>query len=160
MNNSAKTGKVKLYAESGALKSNEITFNIARADSVATSLEINGTADSVTVPTVTEPGTTSCAYATYTATVKDQYGEAMPGQTIAWSVTDNPGVTFNNGQLTVTNKANDGTVTITAQSGNLTATKVVTIKKDEAKVSIVKITAQDNEPPVTTIICTGSQRWE
>ena len=160
VNNSAKTGKVKLYAESGALKSNEITFNIARADSVATSLEINGTADSVTVPTVTEPGTTSCAYATYTATVKDQYGEAMPGQTIAWSVTDNPGVTFNNGQLTVTNKANDGTVTITAQSGTLTATKVVTIKKDEAKVSIVKITAQDNEPPVTTIICTGSQRLE
>ena len=160
VNNSAKTGKVKLYAESGALKSNEITFNIARADSVATSLEINGTADSVTVPTVTEPGTTSCAYATYTATVKDQYGEAMPGQTIAWSVTDNPGVTFNNGQLTVTNKANDGTVTITAQSGTLTATKVVTIKKDEAKVSIVKITAQDNEPPVTTIICTGNQRLE
>ena len=74
--------------------------------------------------------------------------------------TDNPGVTINNGQLTVTNKANAGAVTITAKSGTLTATKTVTINKDAAKVSIVKITAQDNEPPVTTIICTGSQRSE
>ena len=160
VNNTATKGTVKLYAESGALKSNEITFNIARAASVATSLTIEGSTNSVTVPTVTEPGTTNCAYATYTAKVKDQYGAEMPGQTIAWSVTENPGVTFNNGQLTVTNKANDGTVTITATSGTLTATKTVNINKAAAEVSIVKITAQDNEPPVTTIICTGSQRTE
>ena len=160
VNNSAKTGTVKLYAEIGALKSNEITFNIARETSVAKSLTIEGSADSVNVPTVTKPGTTECAYAAYTATVKDQYGEAMPGQTIAWSVTENPGVAINNGQLTVTNKATAGNVTITAKSGTLNATKTVTIKKDEAKVSIVEITAQDNEPPVTTIICTGNQRLE
>lgn len=152
--------KATLYAEGSGVKSNEITFNIARAASVPTSLTIEGSPDSVTVPTVTEPGTTNCAYATYTAKVKDQYGAEMPGQTIAWSVTENPGVTFNNGQLTVTNKANDGTVTITATSGTLTATKTVTINKAAAEVSIVKITAQDNEPPVTTIICTGSQRLE
>ena len=158
VNNTATTGTVKLYAESGALKSNEITFNIARAASVPTSLTIEGTVDSVNVPTVTEPGTTECAYAAYTATVKDQYGAEMPGQTIAWSVTDNPGVTINNGQLTVTNKATAGNVTITATSGTLTATKTVTINKDTAKETFVKITAQDNEPPVTTIICTGSQR--
>lgn len=152
--------KAILYAESGALKSNEITFNIARAASVATSLTIEGSIDSVNVPTVTEPGTTKCAYAAYTAKVKDQYGEAMPGQTIAWSVTENPGVTINNGQLTVTNKATAGNVTITAKSGTFTATKTVTINKDTAKETFVKITAQDNEPPVTTIICTGSQRLE
>ena len=92
--------------------------------------------------------------------MKDQYGEEMNGQMIEWSVTSNPGVTINNGQLTVTNKATAGNVTITAKSGTLTATKTVTINKDAAKVSIVKITAQDNEPPVTTIICTGSQRLE
>ena len=160
VNNAAKTGTVKLYATSGALESNKITFNIAREASVATSLTIEGSADSVTVPTVTEPGTTSCAYATYTAKVKDQYGEVMDGQTIAWSVTDNPGVTINNGQLTVTNAATAGSVTITAKSGNLTATKPVTIHKDAAKVSIVRITAQEGETPVTTIICTGSQRLE
>ena len=158
--NDAKTGTVKLYATSGALKSNEITFNIARAASVATSLTIEGSADSVTVPTVTEPGTTECADAAYTAKVLDQYGEEMTGQTIAWSVTDNPGVTINNGQLTVTNKADAGTVTITATSGTLTATKTVTINKDPATVSIVRITAQGGETPVTTIICTGSQRLE
>lgn len=160
VNNTATTGTVKLYAESGALKSNEITFNIARAASVPTSLTIEGTVDSVNVPTVTEPGTTKCEYASYTAIVKDQYGAKMDGQTIVWSVTENPGVTINNGQLTVTNKATAGTVTITVKSGTLTATKDVTINKAAAEVSIVKITAQDNEPPVTTIICTGSQRSE
>lgn len=160
VNNTATTSTVKLYAESGGVKSNEITFNIARAASVPTSLTIEGSIDSVNVPTVTEPGTTNCAYAAYTATVKDQYGAEMTGQTIVWSVTENPGVTINNGQLTVTNKADAGTVTITAKSGALTATKTVNINKDAAKVSIVKITAQDNKPPVTIITCTGSQRLE
>lgn len=160
VNNTATTSTVKLYAESGGVKSNEITFNIARETSVAKSLTIEGSIDSVTVPTVTEPGTTNCAYAAYTATVKDQYGAEMTGQTIVWSVTENPGVTINNGQLTVTNKADAGTVTITAKSGALTATKTVNINKDAAKVSIVKITAQDNKPPVTIITCTGSQRLE
>lgn len=160
VNNTATTSTVKLYAESGALKSNEITFNIARAASVATSLTIEGSADSVNVPTVTEPGTTSCEYASYTAKVKDQYGAEMTGQTIEWSFTEKPGVTFNNGQLTVTNKADAGTVTITAKSGTFTETKTVNINKAAAEVSIVKITAQDNKPPVTTIICTGNQRLE
>lgn len=160
VNNTATTSTVKLYAESGGVKSNEITFNIARETSVAKSLTIEGSINSVNVPTVTEPGTTECAYAAYNATVKDQYGAEMPGQTIAWSVTDNPGVTFNNGQLTVTNKATAGDVTITAKSGTLTATKDVTINKDTAKETFVKITAQDNEPPVTIITCTGTQRLE
>lgn len=160
VNNTATTSTVKLYAEGSGVKSNEITFNIARAASVPTSLTIEGTVDSVTVPTVTEPGTTRCEYANYTAKVKDQYGQEMPGETIAWSVTENPGVAINNGQLTVTNKATAGDVTITVKSGTLTATKTVTINKDTATVSIVKITAQDNKPPVTTIICTGSQRTE
>ena len=160
VNNTATNGTVKLYAEIGAVKSNEITFNIARAASVPTSLEINVTPDSVNVPTVTEPGTTSSAYATYTATVKDQYGQEMPGETIEWSFPEKPGVTFNNGQLTVTNKADAGTVTITAKSGAFTETKTVTINKDTAKETFVKITAQGGATPVTTIICTGSQRLE
>ena len=160
VNNNAKTGSLKLYAESGGVTSNEITFNIAREASVPTSLTIEGSADSVDVPTVTEPGTTACAYASYTATVKDQYGDKMDGQTFEWSVTDNPGVTINNGQLTVTNKATAGNVTITVKSGTFIETKAVTINKDTAKVSIVKITAQDGEPPVTIITCTGSQRLE
>ena len=124
--NDATTCTATVYAEGSGVKSNEITFNIARAASVATSLTLNGSADSVTVPTVTEPGTTKCEYATYTATVKDQYGQEMPGETITWSITGNLGVTINNGQLIVTNKATDDDVTITAKSGALTATKNVT----------------------------------
>ncbi len=153
-------GTVKLHAESGGVKSNEITFNIARAASVPTLLTIEGSVDSVNVPTVTKLGTTECAYAAYDAIVKDQYGEAMTGQTIEWSFTAKPGVTFNNGQLTVTNTADAGTVTITAKSGTFNATKTVTINKAAPKETFVRITAQDNEPPVTTIICTGSQRSE
>ena len=42
VNNTATKGTVKLYAESGGVKSNEITFNIARETSVATSLTIDG----------------------------------------------------------------------------------------------------------------------
>ena len=152
--------KAILYAEGSGVKSNEITFNIARAASVPTSLTIEGTVDSVNVPTVTEPGTTECAYASYTATVKDQYGEAMDGQTIVWSVTENPGVTINNGQLTVTNKATAGDVTITVKSGTLSDNKNVTINKAAAEVSIVKITGQGGATPVTIITCTGTQRLE
>ena len=158
--NNATKGTVKLHAESGGVKSNEITFNIARAASVPTLLTIEGSVDSVNVPTVTKLGTTECAYAAYDAIVKDQYGEAMTGQTIEWSFTAKPGVTFNNGQLTVTNTADAGTVTITAKSGTFNATKTVTINKAAPKETFVRITAQDNEPPVTTIICTGSQRSE
>ena len=161
VNNAATTCTVKLHAESGALKSNEITFNITRATSVANSLTIEGTADSVTVPAVTEPGTTNSADATYTATVKDQYGAVIPNPNVEWNVTDATGVSIDdNGKLTVTNKATGGTVTITATSGTLSATKTVTINKDTPKETFVKITAQDNEPPVTLIICTGSQRLE
>ena len=152
VNNSAKTGTVKLYAESGGVKSNEITFNIAREDSVATTLTIEGSADSVNVPTVTKPGTTECAYAAYDAIVKDQYGEAMTGQTIAWSVTENPGVAINNGQLTVTNKATAGNVTITAKSGTLNATKNVTINKDTAKATLVEIYDQVGGTPETRLL--------
>ncbi len=158
--NDATTCTATVYAEGSGVKSNEITFNITREDSVAKSLTIEGTIDSVNVPTVSEPGTTKCEYAAYTAKVLDQYGTEMTGKTIEWSVTENPGVTINNGQLTVTNKADAGTVTITAKSGTLTATKTVTINKDEAKVSIVKITAQGGATPVTIITCTGSQRSE
>ena len=160
VNNTATTCTIKLYAEIGEVKSNKITFHIAREASVANSLTIEGTADSVTVPTVTEPGTTKCEYAAYTAKVKDQYGQVMTGETVTWNVTGNPGVTINNGQLTVTNKATGDNVTITAKSGTLTATKDVTINKAAAEVSIVKITAQGGATPVTIITCTGSQRSE
>ena len=157
VNSDAKTCTVKLYATSGGVKSNEITFNIAREASVAKSLTIEGTADSVNVPTVTEPGTTRCEYATYTAKVKDQYGAEMTGETIEWSVTENPGVTFNNGQLTVTNKANADTVTITATSGTLSATKDVTINKEPAKDTFVEICNQVGEDPETSLLIpTGS----
>ncbi len=152
VDNTAQNGTVKVIAKYGTVTSNPVAFTIKRAASVATSLTINGSADSVNVPTVTEPGTTRCAYASYTAKVKDQYGEVMDGQTIEWSVTDKPGVTFNNGQLTVTNKADAGTVTITAKSGTFTETKPVTINKEPAKATLVEIYDQVGGTPETRLL--------
>ena len=158
--NAATTCKATLYAESGALKSNEITFNITREESKPSVVTITG-ADSMNVPIVHAPGADGWNHEDYTAEVKDQYGAVIPNPSVEWSVTDATGVSINaDGKLTVSNKANAGAVTITAKSGDASGTKTVTINKPEAKETFVKITAQDNEPPVTTIICTGSQRLE
>ena len=159
VNNTATTCTVKLHAESGTLKSNEITFNIAREASVAKSLTIEGSADSVNVPTVSKPGTTECAYAAYTAKVKDQYGAEVTGQTIEWNVTRKDtsesatGVSIDdNGKLTVTNKADAGPVTITAKSGDASKTKDVTINKEVAKATLVEIYDQGGEAPETSLL--------
>ena len=161
VNNAATTCTVKLHAESGALKSNEIIFNIIREESKPSVVTITG-ADSMNVPIVHAPGADGWNHEDYTATVKDQYGAVIPNPSVEWSVTDATGVSIDNttGKLTVSNKANAGTVTITATSGDATNTKTVTINKAAAKETFVKITAQDNEPPVTLIICTGSPRLE
>ena len=161
VNNTAETCTVKLYAEGSGVKSNEITFNITREESKPYLVTITGV-DSMNVPIVHAPGADGWDHKTYTAEVKDQYNNVISNPSVEWSVTGAIGVSIDKttGKLTVSNKANAGPVTITATSGALTATKTVTINKATPKETFVKITAQDNEPPVTTIICTGSQRLE
>ena len=157
--NAATACTATLYAEGSGLKSNEITFNIDRATSVATSLTIEGTIDSVNVPTVSEPGADGWEHKTYTAEVKDQYNNVISNPSVEWSVTGATGVSIDKttGKLTVSNKANAGTVTITAKSGTLSATKTVTINKDEAKATLVEIFDQAGEGPKNSIhIPTGT----
>ena len=126
-----------------------------------TGITIDNTTLTVAVPKA-EPNMEQKAELPLTAKVNYDDGT---DETVAasWSFVDPKpeGVDIEaDGKLTVTNKADAGTVTITATSGTLTANKDVTINKDAEKVSIVKITAQDGEPPVTIITCTGSQRLE
>ena len=138
--NNAETGTVELYAKSGALKSNRITFNITREESKPYLVTITG-ADSMNVPIVHAPGADGWEHKTYTAEVKDQYNNVISNPSVAWSVTGATGVSIDDttGKLTVSNKANAGPVTITAKSGDATGTKPVTINKPEAKATLVEI---------------------
>ena len=161
VDNDATTGTVNLYATIGALKSNPITFNITREESKPKLVTITG-ADSMNVPIVHAPGADGWEHKTYTAEVKDQYNHVISNPSVEWSVSGATGVSIdkNTGELTVSNKASAGAVTITAKSGDATDTKTVTINKAAEEISFVKITAQEGEPPVTIITCTGSQRLE
>lgn len=61
----------------------------------------------------------------YTATVYDQYGAEMPGQTIVWSENKQSVEISQSGLLTVKASAFPGNVTITATVGTVSGTKTV-----------------------------------
>ena len=105
---------------------------------------------------------TGTATATYTATVKDQYGAEMSGQTVTWSVVDgngyaqNPvGVNLNEstGALTVTSAAAGNTFAppegtkkiyyIQATCGSASDTTTLTLTREAATVTTLKITGSD-----------------
>ena len=158
--NDAKTGTVKLYVTSGALKSNEITFNIIRETSKVTSVRVNAPEYIMNVPKVTEPGTLNQAYQQFEAAkVLDQYGQEMTGQTVTWNVANDAGNSVtgvsidNNGLLTVTNEAPAITVYVTATCLGIESNKSkVTINKEPAKATLVEICDQVGEAPETSLI--------
>ena len=151
--NAATTCTATLYAESGGLKSNEITFNITREESKPYLVTITG-ADSMNVPIVHAPGADGWNHETYTAEVKDQYNNVISNPGVEWSVTGATGVSIDNttGKLTVSNKAKAGPVTITAKSGDASGNKTVTINKDVAKATLVEICDQAGEGPETSLL--------
>ena len=151
--NDATTCTVKLYATSGALKSNPITYTITREESKPHLVTITG-ADSMNVPIVHAPGADGWDHKTYTVEVKDQYNNVISNPSVEWSVTGPTGVSIDKttGKLTVSNKANAGTVTITAKSGDASGTKTVTINKPVAKASLVEICDQVGEDPETRLL--------
>ena len=163
--NAATTCKATLYAESGALKSNEITFNITRETSKVTSVRVNAPEYLMKVPKVTEPGTPNQVSQQFApAKVLDQYGQEMTGQTVTWSVADATGNSVtgvsidNNGLLTVTNEAPAITVYVTATCLGIESNKSkVTINKEPAKATLVEICNQVGDGPETNLIIpTGS----
>ena len=92
---------------------------------VATSVKVTGDT-SILVPT----GDTA-ATKTYAASVLSQYGDAMEGQSITYSVTSTTGVSINSstGVLSVGKTATAESVTVTATSGGKTDSVVVTLEK-------------------------------
>ncbi len=70
---------------------------------------------------LTAPASGEAKTVTYTAVVKDQYGDVMTGETVTWSseIDDRIGVTANNGTLTIPVRAGNGSVKLTASCGSL-----------------------------------------
>lgn len=160
VNNTAETCTVKLYAESGALKSNEITFNITRETSQVTSVHVYAPEYIMNVPKVTGPGATNKADQQFDpAKVLDQYGQEMSGQTVTWSVADATGNSVtgvsidNNGKLTVTNEAPAITVYVTATCSGIESNgSKVTINKEPEKATLVEICNQVGKAPETRLL--------
>lgn len=92
---------------------------------VATSVKVTGDTN-ILVPT----GETA-ATKTYSASVLSQYGDAMEGQSITYSVTSTTGVSINSstGVLSVGKTATADSVTVTATSSDKTDSVVVTLEK-------------------------------
>ena len=162
----AQAGEVKVIAKLGTtLTSDPVTYTITRETSQVTSVRVNAPEYLMDVPKVTEPGTPSQANQQFNAAkVLDQYGQEMTGQTVTWSVADdagNPvtGVSIDtNGKLTVTNEAPAITVYVTATCSGIVSNKSkVTLSKETAKDSFVKICNQVGDAPETSLLIpTGS----
>ncbi|MEG1577611.1 MAG: hypothetical protein RR336_02475, partial [Oscillospiraceae bacterium] len=132
---SAKTGTVTIKATSGDGVTDTATIAITRADAVATTVTVDGAA-SIEVPT----GDTAKTE-TYTATVTDQYGDAITNPTVTWSATGaTAGVTIDasTGVVSVTNAAKAAitdatgtalTVTAKVNGTEVQGTATITVKR-------------------------------
>ena len=128
--------------------SNTFTLTIRRAAAEVKSVEINGGADTIAVPTVAEEKKET----TYTATVQDQYGSST-GNAVTWGLKDAPdGVEIDQtGKVTVKPKAVNGeafrdnklTFYVTATCGNVTKEKAVMLTRDGYEVTYMDIAGAD-----------------
>lgn len=136
------------YMKDGrAVVSKEVPCVIRRNESTATSVEISGGKSEFTIPvdeTVDE--------ATFTAVVKDQYGQPVTGDnaTVTWSITPSvTGVNFDNGAVRVTKDAKDDITsfrefTVIAKCGEAEATKNFTVKRAASVVTAIEYTGNTN----------------
>lgn len=127
--------------------SKEVTLTLTRELSTATSVEISGGKSEFTIP-VDE----TADKATFTAVVKDQYGQPVTGDnaTVTWSITPSvTGVNFDNGAVSVTKDAKSGTTssqefTVTAKCGNAEDTETFTVERAESVVTAIEYTGNTN----------------
>lgn len=119
----ASEGDITVTATSGGKSGTTIVSLEAQ---VVTSVAVSGDA-SVTIPSGDTANTE-----TYTATVKNQYGDTMSDQSITWSIPETTGVTIGSstGILTVAKTASAGKVVVTATCGTKTGTIEVTLASE------------------------------
>ena len=149
---------IRANQSAGGKRVGTYPITVSLSNRVPTSVVISGGPEGSTLA-VPKTGESN---ATYTATVKDQYGAEMSGQTVTWSVVDgngyaqNPvGVNLNEstGALTVTSAAAGNTFAppegtkkiyyIQATCGSASDTTTLTLSREAATVTTLKITGPD-----------------
>lgn len=128
-------------------------ITVKRATAVATTIEVNDGANTIEIPGNSGADQT----ATFTATVKDQYGTQMTNSVVEWSITpEAAGVSIDNaGKITVTNAAkaditNTKDFTVTAKSGSVKGTATVTVKRAPSVATSMKVLKDGTELTGTT----------
>jgi len=111
------------------------------------SITVSAAPPVVTTVSVAPPSASVVAGSTVTlqATVKDQYGNAMTGQTVAWS-TNNPGAATVSSSGVVSGVA-AGSATVTATSGGKSGTSAITVTAAPPAVTTVSVS-----PPSASIV--------
>lgn len=128
--------------------SNTFTLTIQRAAAEVKSVEINGGAATIAVPTKAE----APKEIPYTATVQDQYGSST-GNAVTWDLKDAPdGVEIDQtGKVTVKTAAVDSpafyenqlTFYVTATCGTVTKEKAVVLTRDAYEITYMEIDGAD-----------------
>ena len=157
VDNTAQNGTVvKVIAKYGTVTSNPVAFTIKRAAGTVNSVTLSGSDPTLTVPEANGPENPKSRPVTntYTATVKDQFGVTMPGESVSWSVSGNAGVTINSstGELKISSDATADSVTITATCNDKSDSKTVSVTRATPAAKWVKITGQSGSPAKTQFV--------
>ena len=134
VDNTAAAGTVTVQASCNG-KTDTATLTLTKDNLAATTLVADN--KSISVPTLVQ----STETVELTATVYDQYGAPMNGQTVTWAIvgTAPTGVSLSGNTLSITNETQDGSVKVTATCGSLTDDATVTISKAPAVPTTVTI---------------------
>ena len=134
VDNTAAAGDVTVQASCNG-KTDTATLTLTKDNLAATTLVADN--KSISVPTLEKRTET----VNLTATVYDQYGAPMNGQTVTWAIdgTAPTGVSLSGNTLSITNETQAGSVKVTATCGSLTDDATVTISKAPAVPTTVTI---------------------
>lgn len=129
-----------------------LTVTLLRSDSVPSTVSVGGGASTIIVP---EDSATVASTTTFAATVYDQYGSAMAGQTVSWSYVNGTstvdGITISGGILSVSNSAKSTVtettgipLTVTASVGSVSGTGSITVKRASPVVTSITVGSGDS----------------
>ncbi len=121
------------------------TLTVSRDTAAAASISVSGDTETLDIPT------DDAVTATFTATVKDQYGDVMTNPNVEWSISPaKEGVSITNGTVTVTANAKNEIAdsqefTVTAKAAdNVTAEAKLTVRRSAAVAKTITVTATDD----------------
>lgn len=148
--NTSYTVYIQANLASGGKRVGTYPITVSLSNRVPTSVVISGGPSTLAVPKTGDPTAT----ATYTATVKDQYGAEMSGQTVTWSVVDGNGYAQNPVGVNL-NESTGALIVTSAAAGNTFASpegtkKIYYIKATCGNVSCVETLILSREAATVT----------